>query len=46
MAKSEVRPAPPGYRWVFCTHYFNKQAGRVLYAADYGYDSWRFLVRA
>lgn len=46
MAKKIRRPAPPGFRWVFPKKFRHWRSGRDLYAADYGYDSWCFLVRA
>jgi hypothetical protein len=40
------RPAPPGYRWVFVPYFRHWRSGKLLYAADYGYEAWCFLVRA
>lgn len=39
-------PAPAGYRWVY-TRYrrVRGSSGKVLDARDYGYKTWRFLVR-
>jgi len=37
-------PAPPGFRWVYTTHYRHWRSGKVIYAADYGYEAFRFLV--
>lgn len=39
-------PAPAGFKWIFCSH--RKVRGsseKVLYAKDYGYEAWAFLVR-
>lgn len=41
----ENKPAPPGFRWVFCRFRRVKNSDRYLDAREYGYDSWRFLVR-
>lgn len=30
----------------FCTIFRHWRSGKLLYAADYGYESWCFLVRA
>lgn len=40
------RKAPPGYRWIYVTRFYHKRAKKFLYAADYGYQAWTFLVRA
>ena len=44
MAKRR-KPAPPGYRWVFCDKFWHWRAKRYLYAAHYGLEAWAFLVR-
>ncbi len=38
--------APKGFRWVY-TRYrrVRGNSNRILDARDYGYKSWRFLVR-
>lgn len=46
MPKSGHKPAPAGYRWVFARFRRVKNSTRVLDAHDYGYEAWRFLVRA
>ena len=46
MGTSKRRPAPPGFRWVFCRYRRVRNSSRYLDARDYGYDSWCFLVRA
>jgi len=38
------KPAPPGWRWVFTPHRKTK-TGKVLWASEYGYECWAFLVR-
>ena len=38
-------PAPAGYHWVFTPRRWHRGAKRYLYAADYGYEAWAFLVR-
>jgi len=38
--------APKGFRWVFTRFRRVKNSDKVLDARDYGYESWRFLVRA
>lgn len=40
-------PAPAGYKWIFCSsRKVRGNSGKVLYAKDYGYTAWAFLVRA
>lgn len=40
-------PAPPGFKWVFCRYRRVKGSkDRYLDAHEYGYEAWRFLVRA
>ena len=36
---------PKGIRWVFCKQYINRW-GKLMVAADYGYQFWRFPARA
>ena len=38
-------PAPRGYRWIYVTSFWHKRARKRLYAADYGKQAFRFLVR-
>jgi hypothetical protein len=38
-------PAPAGYSWVFCTHFWHWRAKKYLYASDYGRRAWCFLRR-
>ena len=38
-------PAPIGFKWVFCRFRRVKNSDRLLDAYEYGYKSWRFLVR-
>ena len=40
------KPAPPGYRWVFVKQFRHWRSGKVIRAVDYGYEAFRFLVRA
>jgi hypothetical protein len=45
VSQQNVKPAPKGFKWVFCR--FRKVRGtsnRVLDARDYGYETWCFLV--
>ena len=46
LKKLGCRPAPPGYRLVFCRYRRVKNSTKVLDAHDYGYEAWCFLVRA
>jgi hypothetical protein len=41
-----IKPAPPGWRWVFVTRFWHARAKKYLFAADYGHECWCFLVRA
>lgn len=43
---TQKKPAPKGWKWVYCRYRRVKNSTRVLDARDYGYDSWAFLVRA
>ena len=38
--------APAGWKWIFPRTFRHARSGKVLDARDYGYESWRFLVRA
>ena len=38
------KPAPKGFRWVFCRYRRVKNSTRYLDAREYGYESWCFLV--
>lgn len=41
------KPAPKGFRWVFCRYRrVRGSSNKVLDAHDYGYEAWSFLVRA
>jgi len=40
------RKAPPGWKWIFVKRYWHYRAKRYLYAENYGYEAWAFLVRA
>ena len=40
------RKAPPGWKWVFVARFWHWRAKKYLYAVDYGYVAWAFLVRA
>jgi hypothetical protein len=42
----QYKPAPKGWRWVFCAKFWHARAKRYLYARDYGRECWAFLVRA
>ena len=42
---SNQKPAPKGFRWVFCRYRRVKNSDKVLDAHDYGYEAWSFLVR-
>jgi hypothetical protein len=44
--KPPVRPAPPGFRWLYVKSYRHYKTGKVMVATDYGYVAWRFLVRS
>ena len=46
MAKPK-KPAPKGFKWI-CTpqRKVRGKSQKVLYAKDYGYEAWCFLVRA
>lgn len=44
MGTPERRPAPKGFRWIFCKQYRHR-GGKVLRAEDYGRTCWAFLVR-
>ena len=46
MAKPK-KPAPKGFKWI-CTpqRKVRGKSQKVLYAKDYGYEDWCFLVRA
>lgn len=40
------RPAPSGFRWIFCRYRkVRGKSGRVLDAHAYGWKAWAFLVR-
>jgi hypothetical protein len=41
-----MKPAPPGFKWIFTRYRRVKNSTRILDARDYGYDCWAFLVRA
>jgi hypothetical protein len=43
---SDPKPAPKGFRWVFCRYRRVRNSTKVLDAHEYGYEAWRFLVRA
>lgn len=45
MTMTPRRPAPPGFRWIFCREYRHWRSGKIMRAADYGYEAWYFLVR-
>lgn len=41
------KPAPKGFRWVCTPHRrVRGSSNKILYAKDYGYEAWCFLVRA
>lgn len=40
------RAAPPGFKWVFVPRFWHWRKREYLYASDYGYSAWAFLVRA
>lgn len=46
MKKVVRKPAPVGYRWVFTDKFRHWRSGKTLFARDYGYECWAFLVRA
>ncbi|WGE89607.1 hypothetical protein [Actinobacillus arthritidis] len=40
------KPAPKGFKWIFTPQRrVRGKSNKVLYAKDYGYESWCFLVR-
>lgn len=39
------KPAPSGFRWVFCSEFKHWRSGKILKASDYGRKAWCFLVR-
>ena len=39
------KPAPSGYKWVFCRYRRKKNGTELLDAHAYGYNAWCFLVR-
>lgn len=42
-----TKPAPIGFRWVFCRfRRVRGKSGRMLDAWAYGYKAWAFLARA
>jgi hypothetical protein len=41
----DIKPAPPGFRWVFCRYRHVKGSDKVLDAHEYGHECWCFLVR-
>ena len=45
MTDPKPKPVPKGYREVFVRSYFHKKAKRRLYAASYGLEAFRFLVK-
>lgn len=45
-AMAARKPAPRGYRWVFCRYRRVRNSQRILDAHDYGYEAWVFLTRA
>lgn len=46
MRDINVKPAPPGWKWIFTRFRKVRNSERVLDARDYGYTAWAFLVRA
>ncbi|MEL7484327.1 MAG: hypothetical protein AAFN41_08220 [Planctomycetota bacterium] len=42
--KPAPRPAPPGYRWVYCRYFRHWRTGKKVYPKKSEY--FRFLVRA
>jgi len=45
MSAIENKPAPKGFKWVFCRYRKVKNSQKVLDAHEYGHEAWRFLVR-
>lgn len=43
---TSVKPAPKGFRWIFCRYRRVHNSTKVLDARDYGYEAWCFLVRS
>lgn len=41
-----IKPAPRGFRWVFCRYRRVKNSDRILDAREYGHEAWVFLTRA
>lgn len=39
------KPAPPGYKWVYCRYRRKKNSEERLDAHAYGYNAWCFLVK-
>jgi len=39
------KPAPPGFKWVFCRYRRKRNSTDLLDAHAYGYNAWCFLVR-
>lgn len=39
-----VKPAPPGFKWIFRPYKRDPKTGDVMYARDYGLKAWPLLV--
>jgi hypothetical protein len=38
-------PAPAGYRWIYVPRFRHWRSGKIIEAAKYGKQAFRFLVR-
>jgi hypothetical protein len=45
MPQRQVRPAPPGFHWVFVAWFRHWRSGKLIVAKDYGKEAFCFLVR-
>jgi hypothetical protein len=41
--ESEEKPIPPGYQIIY-RDWYRGRSGEKMYAKDYGYEAWRFIV--
>lgn len=44
MIRKNVKPAPPGWRWIFCKEVRHWRSGKMMRRKDGGF--FRFMVRA
>lgn len=46
LKQTGTKPAPKGFKWVFCRYRrVRGKSGKQLDAHEYGYQAWCFLVR-